>query len=110
MLPQGTSSRALLELQEKEQVEWRVLLPRVKLGADRCGQLLTRVHGRSLLAKLLHTPAVHWVWWSRQVYFSSSRGELQSVGPVSHLRVTMYPDGGISRIRALGTKHGGSRL
>jgi hypothetical protein len=47
----------------------------------------------------------------RQVLFSVSRGELESIGPVSHLRLTMYPDGGISRLRAFGTKaNGGSRL
>ena len=54
---------------------WKVLLPRVKLGPD------------------------------QQHYFdqtSSSIRVQESVGPITHLRLTMYPDGGISRIRAWG--------
>ncbi len=33
-------------------------------------------------------------------------GEVQSIGPVSHIRVNMFPDGGISRVRILGKIHG----
>ena len=31
--------------------------------------------------------------------------ELQDIGPVSHIRLNMHPDGGISRFRAYGYKH-----
>jgi hypothetical protein len=37
LLPQVSDGRAFLEMQEQQRVEWRVLLPRVKLGADRYG-------------------------------------------------------------------------
>ena len=29
-------------------------------------------------------------------------GELQPVGPVNHVRMSIYPDGGISRLRLFG--------
>lgn len=34
---------------------------------------------------------------------------MASAGPVSHLKLTMYPDGGISRLRAFGRKADGGR-
>jgi hypothetical protein len=37
LLPQVSDGRAFLEMQEQQRVDWRVLLPRVKLGADRYG-------------------------------------------------------------------------
>ncbi|KAG5177400.1 galactose-binding domain-like protein [Tribonema minus] len=36
--------------------------------------------------------------------------DLRRVGPVTHLRLTMFPDGGVMRLRAFGTKEAGSRL
>ena len=30
--------------------------------------------------------------------------ELQAVGAVTHVRISIYPDGGISRLRLVGTK------
>ncbi len=38
----------------------------------------------------------------REFYF---RDELQSIGPVSHIRVNIFPDGGLSRVRVLGRIH-----
>jgi allantoicase len=29
-------------------------------------------------------------------------GELQAIGPVSHIRINIFPDGGLSRVRILG--------
>lgn len=58
----------------QDKLEWKVLLPRTKLGPD------------------------------QQHYFEAGKGEVASVGPVSHLKLTMYPDGGISRLRAFGRK------
>ena len=34
------------------------------------------------------------------------RDELRAIGPVSHLRVNIFPDGGLSRVRVLGKIHG----
>jgi allantoicase len=53
--------------------EWKVLLPRSKLGAS----------------------AVH--------AFSVADGTLENVGGATHVRVTIFPDGGIMRLRAFGT-------
>ena len=53
--------------------EWKVLLPRSKLGAS----------------------AVH--------AFSVADGTLKNVGGATHVRVTIFPDGGIMRLRAFGT-------
>lgn len=39
----------------------------------------------------------------QQHYFDDA---LQRIGPVSHVRVSIYPDGGISRIRLFGKVHG----
>ena len=39
----------------------------------------------------------------QQHYFDDT---LQPIGPVSHVRVSIYPDGGISRIRLFGQVHG----
>ncbi len=39
----------------------------------------------------------------QQHYFDDG---LQSIGPVSHVRISIYPDGGISRIRLFGQVHG----
>ena len=39
----------------------------------------------------------------QQHYFDEG---LQSTGPVSHVRISIYPDGGISRIRLFGQVHG----
>eukprot|EP00812_Abedinium_dasypus_P013089 NODE_659_length_1421_cov_468.073939.p1 GENE.NODE_659_length_1421_cov_468.073939~~NODE_659_length_1421_cov_468.073939.p1 ORF type:complete len:425 (-),score=104.16 NODE_659_length_1421_cov_468.073939:129-1214(-) len=37
-----------------------------------------------------------------QKYFRKSEGAVHSPGPVTHLRVTIFPDGGISRVRVFG--------
>jgi allantoicase len=29
-------------------------------------------------------------------------GEVQDIGPVSHVRINIFPDGGLSRVRLLG--------
>ena len=39
----------------------------------------------------------------QQHYFDDT---LEEIGPVSHVRVSIYPDGGISRIRLFGQVHG----
>jgi allantoicase len=39
----------------------------------------------------------------QQHYFDE---ELEDIGPVSHVRVSIYPDGGISRVRLFGQVHG----
>jgi allantoicase len=39
----------------------------------------------------------------QQHYFDD---ELEAIGPVSHVRVSIYPDGGISRVRLFGEVHG----
>jgi allantoicase len=39
----------------------------------------------------------------QQHYFDA---ELQDIGPVSHVRVSIYPDGGLSRVRLFGQVHG----
>lgn len=54
--------------------DWTQLLPRTILGPD----------------------AIH--------EFSVSAGTLLQVGDVSHLRLTIYPDGGVMRLRAIGTR------
>lgn len=39
----------------------------------------------------------------QQHYFEE---ELEDIGPVSHVRVSIYPDGGVSRVRLFGEVHG----
>ena len=39
----------------------------------------------------------------QQHYFDDA---LERIGPVSHVRVSIYPDGGISRVRLFGQVHG----
>ncbi len=39
----------------------------------------------------------------QQHYFDE---ELEDIGDVSHVRVSIYPDGGISRVRLFGRVHG----
>lgn len=39
----------------------------------------------------------------QQHYFDD---ELERIGPVSHVRVSIYPDGGVSRVRLFGKVHG----
>ena len=39
----------------------------------------------------------------QQHYFDE---ELEDIGPVSHVRVSIYPDGGLSRVRLFGQVHG----
>ena len=39
----------------------------------------------------------------QQHYFDDT---LEDIGPVSHVRVSIYPDGGISRVRLFGQVHG----
>lgn len=68
----GASTASLLA--PSADVDWQVLLPRARLTADN-----------------EHT-------------FKLDRGELKklSLGKVSHLRVTIFPDGGIMRVKAFG--------
>ena len=60
-------------LERKFEGAWQVLLPRAKLSA------------------------------SRKHVFSLAKGELCDIGHIAFVRVTMYPDGGIMRLRAFGT-------
>jgi allantoicase len=60
--------------------QWRAVLPRAKLKAD------------------------------LQHYFDVASGTLTDVGPITHLRVSMFPDGGISRVRAFGMRQVSSSL
>ncbi|KAJ1427327.1 galactose-binding domain-like protein, partial [Ochromonadaceae sp. CCMP2298] len=53
---------------------WKVLLPRTRLGP------------------------------SAKHMFHAADNQLNQVGPVTHLRLTTYPDGGVMRLRALGYK------
>ncbi len=53
---------------------WKVLLPRVKLGAH------------------------------KQHYFHLDKGEIEAIGSISHIRATIFPDGGVSRIRLNGLR------
>ena len=39
----------------------------------------------------------------QQHYFDDA---LQAIGPVSHVRMSIYPDGGVSRMRLFGQVHG----
>lgn len=50
------------------------LLPRTKLGADRI------------------------------VDFTVAAGEVMRAGSISHVRLSIFPDGGISRVRLFGTR------
>mmetsp|Transcript_57830 Transcript_57830/g.159640 ORF Transcript_57830/g.159640 Transcript_57830/m.159640 type:complete len:280 (-) Transcript_57830:158-997(-) len=56
------------------QRKWVPLLPRTKLGADRI------------------------------VDFTVAAGEVMHAGPISHVRLSIFPDGGISRLRLFGTR------
>ena len=53
--------------------EWRVLLPRTKLGP-------TAIHS-----------------------FRVADGTMEDIGSITHVRITIFPDGGIMRLRAFGT-------
>jgi allantoicase len=57
-------------------------------------------------ARDLTDPTTHWTLVLPQTklkaHFRHFFGELAARGPFSHLRVNIYPDGGISRFRALG--------
>ena len=44
---------------------------------------------------LLVPPIVAWLVWMR-------RDELARLGPVTHVRLSIYPDGGVSRLRLCG--------
>ena len=43
-------------------------------------------------------------------HFFDLASQLQEVGVVSHVKVTIYPDGGIMRLRVLGRKAHESKL
>lgn len=80
------TNREVLTAEGQGQIEWKVLLRRTKLGPD-C-----------------------------QAWFEEGGDEGEEmeggVGPVTHLKLTIYPDGGISRLRALGRRvpeNGGRR-
>ncbi|EWM26524.1 allantoicase [Nannochloropsis gaditana] len=75
-LPLDMSNEDVHKAQELGEVPWRILLPRTKLGAD------------------------------QQAYFDvgAEGGRAEAGGAVTHLKLTIYPDGGISRVRARGTK------
>ncbi len=51
---------------------WKPLLPRVKLSAH------------------------------KQHYFYLEKGDIAALGSITHIRVSLYPDGGISRVRLNG--------
>ncbi|CAM9604166.1 unnamed protein product [Choristocarpus tenellus] len=41
---------------------------------------------------------------SREHTMELAKGDLEDVGPVSHLKVSIFPDGGIMRLRAFGQR------
>ena len=55
-------------------VKWTPLVPRIKLGPD------------------------------QQMFLGTSDGSVNKLGPISHVRLTIYPDGGISRLRLFGKR------
>ena len=54
-------------------------------------------------AKLVYSPHVYGPSVYQQHYFDD---ELEPIGPVSHVRLSIYPDGGISRVRLFGKVNG----
>ena len=62
---------------EDSEVQWKSLLKRTKMAADK-----------------IHTFDV------------SELGDVGNVGNVTHLRLSIYPDGGVSRIRLFGVAVG----
>ncbi len=80
-LPKDTNTiEKLLTEDRHSQIQWKTLLPRTRLGPD------------------------------ERHYFSMSENQLQQVGIFTHLKVTIYPDGGIMRIRVIGKKSPESKL
>lgn len=78
-LPKDTNTiEKLLTEDRHQQIQWKTLLPRTRLGPD------------------------------ERHYFRDS--QLQAVGVFTHLKVTIYPDGGIMRIRVMGKKSPESKL
>ncbi|CBJ29193.1 conserved unknown protein [Ectocarpus siliculosus] len=63
-----------------ERMRWRPLLPRHKAGS------------------------------SREHVFDLGKGEIENLGPISHVKLSMMPDGGVMRLRAFGTRAPSSRL
>lgn len=68
------TAKAMSTVEGQAKFQWSTLLPRTRMTSD------------------------------AQHFFSASDGTLQSLGTVSYLRVTSYPDGGIMRIRARGRR------
>ncbi|KAJ3052743.1 hypothetical protein HK097_005774 [Rhizophlyctis rosea] len=72
---EGTNQPAMSTLSDLNSAEWFTVLPRVKMGPN------------------------------RTVYFAKEKGELDKTNVervVTHLRLVIYPDGGISRVRVWG--------
>jgi len=55
---------------------------------------------RSLYWEELLTPQL--LEMDKQHFF---RDEVNKIGPVSHIRVNIHPDGGLSRVRFFGKRH-----
>ncbi|CAM9324127.1 unnamed protein product, partial [Hapterophycus canaliculatus] len=47
---------------------------------------------------------------NREHVFELAKGEIESPGPVSHIKLSMMPDGGVMRLRAFGRRVPSSRL
>jgi len=73
-IPSATFPSNLLQEDTHSEIVWKTLLPRTRLGPD------------------------------TQHFFNTIDGTLSQVDSVTHLKVTIYPDGGIMRIRAIGKK------
>eukprot|EP01038_Epipyxis_sp_PR26KG_P011245 gene11245-15089_t len=70
----------IVRSENDSELPWKELLPRVRL-----------------------TP-------NAQHFFHLHDGTLREVGPISHLKLTIYPDGGVMRLRVIGRKHNESKL
>jgi allantoicase len=79
------------------QCEWKLLLPRTRLSVD-------KQHFFSIAENSLNqVPLFFFLYYIISSYlnlFSFFFSNLQ-VGVVSHLKITVYPDGGIMRVRAI---------
>ncbi len=80
-LPKDTNTIDKLLTEDKHPlIPWKTLLSRTRLGPD------------------------------ERHFFSVDAQQLQSVGVFTHLKVTIFPDGGIMRIRVMGKKSPESKL
>jgi allantoicase len=66
------------------------------------GALLAGKSGLDLAGQCLYWPALLEPQLVQPNHVNSFSGELTKIGPISHLRVNMHPDGGIGRVRVFG--------